>query len=701
MVLMAHFKVSPQILARLGEELISSFEQSVIELVKNSYDADATGSIITLHETRQPGGNITISDDGSGMDATAITERWLLIGRSQKSITDFTPKYKRPLAGSKGLGRLAALRQGAQVTLGSRPESEPGVEYFLTIDWKALDNADSVDEIDLDIKQRQTDKKHGTDVFIQNLHRGLSDRDVKKLARELILLSDPFGDPTGFCPVLIAPEFTELEQRVRSAYFDVADYYLHASLSPDGTAQFTLQDFKGQVITKEDQHNPNYPPLTASFELWVFVFSGEGKKESFSVRNVGNGEVQEWLKTVGNVSLYHRGLRVRPYGDPEDDWLEINKLRGRNPMTRPGTNSSVGKISVEDPDGFLMLKTDRLGFVDNENFQQLKAFGQDALRWMANFRGKEVAKEADFKRAVRKRQVHQNVALARETLKQAIDENVPTETRPVVQDAYQKFEVAVEREYETFQNDIQLYRSLATVGTTAATFAHESGHKIDKLDKVTSRLSRTAQRELKDRFANTLAEPIGQLHQAIISIKDFVQFPLHLLRRQKRKSEAIDVCAVVRETASLFELFLQETSHVELEVQNVCQELHIYGSIALLESILANLLTNARNAFRLPGSPLASNRRVVIRIEEVEGTIVIRVMDNSVGIQLDIEDIWLAGVTTTPDGSGLGLTIARDCAHDLGGDIAAIAKGETGGAEFIVRIPAINYARLGGQKNGG
>ena len=91
---MAHFKVSPQILARLGEELISSFEQSIIELVKNSYDADATETKITLHETRQPGGSITISDDGSGMDATAITERWLLIGRSQKSITDLTPKYK-------------------------------------------------------------------------------------------------------------------------------------------------------------------------------------------------------------------------------------------------------------------------------------------------------------------------------------------------------------------------------------------------------------------------------------------------------------------------------------------------------------------------------------------------------------------------------------------------------------------------------
>lgn len=698
MVSMAHFKVSPQILARLGEELISSFEQSVIELVKNAYDADATESIVTLHETRQPGGSITISDDGGGMDATAITERWLLIGRSQKSLVDRTPKYRRSLAGSKGLGRLAALRQGSHVTLVSRPESEPGIEYSLTINWQALDNSESVDEVELDIKRRETDKKQGTDIFIQNLRCELSDRDVKKLARELILLSDPFGDPTGFRPVLVAPEFTELERRVRSAYFDVAEYYLHAVLSLDGTFRFTLRDFKGQVLNAKEQQTSNYLPLTVTFEFWVFVLNKEA--ESFSVRNVGITEVQEWLKDSGNVSLYHRGLRVRPYGDPEDDWLEINKLRGRNPMTRPATNTSIGKISIDDPEGLLIPKTDRLGFVDNENFRQLKAFGQDALRWMADFREKEVAKNADIKRTTRKRQVHQNVALARETLKQAIDESVPTETRPVVQDAYQKFEVAIEREYEAFQVDIQLYRSLATVGTTAATFAHESGHRVDVLDKVTKRLETKAQHELQDRFATTLAEPITKLRHALTSLKSFVQFPLHLLRRQKRKSEAINVCAVVQETSSLFETFLQLSSKITLEIQNTCRDPHIFGSTALLESILTNLLTNARNAFNIKDAPLPPNRRVVIRTEEADGFIVIRVMDNSLGIQLALEDIWLPSVTTTPDGSGLGLTIARDCVHDLGGDISAVAKGELGGAEFIVRIPAINYSRLGGQKNG-
>jgi len=51
---------------------------------------------------------------------------------------------------------LAVLRQGAQVTLVSRPENEPGIEYSLTIDWQALDNSESVDEVELDVKRRKS-----------------------------------------------------------------------------------------------------------------------------------------------------------------------------------------------------------------------------------------------------------------------------------------------------------------------------------------------------------------------------------------------------------------------------------------------------------------------------------------------------------------------------------------------------------------
>ncbi|MEH1949536.1 MAG: ATP-binding protein [Nostoc sp.] len=75
---MMHFKFSPKILQRLGEELIQNPDQGIIELVKNSYDADATECTVELIKTSAIGGSIIISDNGVGMDKDAISEGWLV-----------------------------------------------------------------------------------------------------------------------------------------------------------------------------------------------------------------------------------------------------------------------------------------------------------------------------------------------------------------------------------------------------------------------------------------------------------------------------------------------------------------------------------------------------------------------------------------------------------------------------------------------
>ena len=50
-----NFRVSTRILQRLGEELITSFSQGIVELVKNSYDADASRCTVELRGTDKPG----------------------------------------------------------------------------------------------------------------------------------------------------------------------------------------------------------------------------------------------------------------------------------------------------------------------------------------------------------------------------------------------------------------------------------------------------------------------------------------------------------------------------------------------------------------------------------------------------------------------------------------------------------------------
>src|SRR5947208_2145664 len=138
-------RFAPDILRRLGEELNPNPEQGIIELVRNAYDADALTCVVELISTGSLGGTVRVVDDGSGMDREGIAHGWLMLGRSGKGGSQLTP-LGRLQVGDKGLGRLAALRLGARADLRTRPDTEPGCEFGVTLDWEHFDEAEIIDD---------------------------------------------------------------------------------------------------------------------------------------------------------------------------------------------------------------------------------------------------------------------------------------------------------------------------------------------------------------------------------------------------------------------------------------------------------------------------------------------------------------------------------------------------------------------------
>ena len=134
-VVQTNFRFSANILRRLGEELNPSPSRGLIELAKNAYDADALSCSIELRNVDKPGGNISIIDDGDGMNTEEIINGWLVLGKSEKIHRSKTRLGRQP-SGDKGLGRLAALRMGTRVSMLSVPRESPGAEHSLLIDWE-------------------------------------------------------------------------------------------------------------------------------------------------------------------------------------------------------------------------------------------------------------------------------------------------------------------------------------------------------------------------------------------------------------------------------------------------------------------------------------------------------------------------------------------------------------------------------------
>lgn len=675
-----HLKFSPEILKRLGEELTPHPDQGIVELVRNSYDADALSCSVELMGTDHPGGAIRVNDDGMGMTLDDIRAGWLLIGKSAKAGRQLTPLGRLPV-GDKGLGRLAALRMGTIAKLVTRPEQERGFEYSVVIDWSRYDDAAVVEEVPFEIDRRRRSAPRGTTIEVENLSVRLGRREVQRLARSLLLLADPFEDKIGFRPRLIAQAFADLEKRVREAYFEEAEFRLSGEIDDQGLATVRVLDWRGKelwVADHTDLRKDPYGAPSAAFELWVFILDAK----TFSTRSVTVGEVQDWLGVVGGVHLYHRGLRVHPYGDPGYDWLDMNLSRARSPELRPSTNTSIGMVTVRDPDERLIQKTDRTGFVENEAFTELRNFCADALEWMA----KQRLRARERTRQKERIETPRSVGRARRSLDKAI-EKTPPRVRADVTKAVERLDRARERESKALREELQLYRTLATVGTTAAVFAHESAKPTSQIETLARTIDKRARALLGKEYEDKLQKPVELLSQSARALRSFAALPLYLLKRDKRRFGRVEVNSVIGETYALFEPLLSDAK-VEVRLELVDSNPVLRGSVAALEAIIANLLTNAVNAFVLDGK--APSRKVVIRTEVSGDMLLLRVLDNGSGIRnLSLDDIWLPGQTTVPGGTGLGLTIVKDSAIDLGGSAHAVAQGELGGAEFAIELPII------------
>lgn len=677
----SRIRFAPSILKRLGEELNPGVDQGLLELVKNSYDANATECHIWLDGHSDPG-TVVIEDNGDGMDAREIVSGWLVLGDSKKAGQVATGRHGRTPAGNKGLGRLAALRLGREARMFSQPGD--GGRYQVVLDWDRFDSAATVDEVDIPItRATATDGGTGTRIELARLPGPIGRISARNLARALVLLADPFGDePGSFTPVLHSQEYGDLAKQVKHRYFDQAEYHLEATLS-GGELRAAVSDWQGRVLWSTDggvttpKGDSRYDAPDATLDFWVFILN----QDTFTGRNVQLSAVRDWLRTFGGVHVYVNGLRVAPYGNPGNDWLELNLRRAQSPENRPSTNTSIGRLRVADTGARLVQKTDRSGFIESDAFHELARFASDSMEWMARQRQAAAERRRQLERETTKKIASSESQALAAQIAQVADEP----TKQELASAFQRYDRARERENDALRKELQLYRTLSTAGITAATFAHESnGSPLKSIRILSNTLKKLLAKELPATYEARYAKPLQKIDDATNELGVLSTATLDLVREDKRRVGRVALNDVVRELAEVFKPFLSGRK-IALELDlSTPGEPYLRGSEAAVESIITNLVNNSVAAFERSETV---ERRIAIRSRVLGNAWEMTVSDNGPGIVgIEIDDIWLPGQTLRPGGTGLGLTIVRDTTLDLGGSASAVAHGDLGGATFTVRL---------------
>ena len=164
------FKVSARTAKLIGLENFSNAEGAIIELIKNTYDADAKICIAVydlvyvkdeneIEKLDRDNSSIYIIDNGVGMTDSIIANQWMTIGTDDK-LYSHTSNSGRVKTGAKGIGRFALNRLGTTTELYTISEENNEGQYW-KVEWNDFDkagavvsqvNADLIEKPELDLK---------------------------------------------------------------------------------------------------------------------------------------------------------------------------------------------------------------------------------------------------------------------------------------------------------------------------------------------------------------------------------------------------------------------------------------------------------------------------------------------------------------------------------------------------------------------
>ncbi|RKI15397.1 hypothetical protein D7Y15_13885 [Corallococcus sp. AB030] len=664
-----HAKMRPRarIISLLGDELVSDERVAIVELVKNSYDADAT-RVEVKFEGPNPikPDTLTISDDGTGMTLSTILNGWFEPGTVAKKKSLRSPGG-RAFQGAKGVGRFAAARLAQTLHMETRAAGEAeGV--VVKLDWGAFDDNNYLDEVEISYETRPLPHlKHGTTIRLTGLRgkKDWSEYDFQRLHERLSRLISPFDEIKDFQIVLTIPAHPELTGVVAPHELTQhPKYRLAGKLDDNGR-------FSGKIYAEEEEiksfrtHHlgkKNEVVSCGGFEVEIRAWDRDRKSLAPYMLefNMGLREFRSVLDMYSGVSLYRDGFRVHPYGEPGNDWLQLDNRSRQAPTTRLANNQIISAIRISrDRNKDIIDRTTREGLVHNQAYETLIDWTTRILALLEEERYRLRPREEVQPEETRTLfEVFDLTPVVKEADRQLGAQH------PISQ-LVRKSDSEIREGVRRVQEHYSRLLMTAGIGQIVDLVIHEIGAPVGRVNREVAYLERQVETMLD-------GEELTAVKKSLSDIKGWLEHIVALRNRldpkaagKRGRATSFDIFDEVEGNITLFETLISKQG-IKIAVYKPGEPVVVHMVRSAFGQIIANLIDNSIYwLMRHHGD--GGGGQINIHLYAIEGGFRVRFCDDGPGIdEADRERVFDPYYSTKPNGMGLGLYVARQVIERYG-----------------------------------
>ena len=256
------FSSSAALVKRLGDELIKDPQTAFFELIKNSYDADATDVQVMFRKTKSQEGTIVIQDNGTGMSLEDLRTKWARVASENKVRQPYTQRFNRRMLGAKGIGRFSVSKLGAKVKIITRTERQSDQLVF-SIDFRAFTDDKDFHEMTIPytLGIPRTGLGRGTTLEISDLYHSWGKREVKKVREQLCHLIDLERKGQDFSIRFECQDWPDLSGLLTNPISSLQSHLLRFWIERDGKYRSDLEISGKHISKRAQQKPPSYGPV--------------------------------------------------------------------------------------------------------------------------------------------------------------------------------------------------------------------------------------------------------------------------------------------------------------------------------------------------------------------------------------------------------------------------------------------------------